>query len=205
MTSFPKDVIFKLNEMKKVDYYIPLYKNKLYNFYNRGNGKESIFFKEENYSYFLRQYDKYLSDCIDTFAYCLLPNHFHILGSVKTDVPNIVSESFRKFFISYSMSINIQEKRKGNLFQRGFKRKIIEDEKYFYSAVYYIHANPVHHGITKDLTQFKFSSYNVLCGNNKTSLNRDELLEWFGGQDKFIKYHIEMKRNIFNDNYMIED
>ncbi|GIK62028.1 MAG: hypothetical protein HND39_08025 [Ignavibacteriota bacterium] len=103
------------------------------------------------------------------------------------------------------MSINIQEKRKGNLFQRGFKRKIIEDEKYFYSAVYYIHANPVHHGITKDLTQFKFSSYNVLCGNNKTSLNRDELLEWFGGQDKFIKYHIEMKRNIFNDNYMIED
>lgn len=205
MTSFPKDVIFKLNEMKKVDYYIPLYKNKLYNFYNRGNGKESIFFKEENHSYFLRQYDKYLSDCIDTFAYCLLPNHFHILGSVKTDVPNIVSESFRKFFISYSMSINIQEKRKGNLFQRGFKRKIIEDEKYFYSAVYYIHANPVHHGITKDLTQFKFSSYNVLCGNNKTSLNRDELLEWFGGQDKFIKYHIEMKRNIFNDNYMIED
>ncbi|MBV6421934.1 MAG: hypothetical protein DAHOPDDO_03222 [Ignavibacteriaceae bacterium] len=205
MTSFPKDVIFKLNEMKKVDYYIPLYKNKLYHFYNRGNGKESIFFKEENYSYFLRQYDKYLSDCIDTFAYCLLPNHFHILGSVKTDVPNIVSESFRKFFISYSMSINIQEKRKGNLFQRGFKRKIIEDEKYFYSAVYYIHANPVHHGITKDLTQFKFSSYNVLCGNNKTSLNRDELLEWFGGQDKFIKYHIEMKRNIFNDNYMIED
>jgi REP element-mobilizing transposase RayT len=191
--------------MKKVDYYIPLYKNKLYHFYNRGNGKESIFFKEENYSYFLRQYDKYLSDCIDTFAYCLLPNHFHILGSVKTDVPNIVSESFRKFFISYSMSINIQEKRKGNLFQRGFKRKIIEDEKYFYSAVYYIHANPVHHGITKDLTQFKFSSYNVLCGNNKTSLNRDELLEWFGGQDKFIKYHIEMKRNIFNDNYMIED
>ena len=100
MTSFPKDVIFKLNEMKKVDYYIPLYKNKLYNFYNRGNGNESIFFKEENYSYFLRQYDKYLSDCIDTFAYCLLPNHFHILGSVKTDVPNIVSESFRKFFIS---------------------------------------------------------------------------------------------------------
>ena len=191
--------------MKKIDYYIPLYKNKLYHFYNRGNGTEKIFFKEENYYYFLKQYEKYLSDFIDTFAYCLLPNHFHILGRVKNDDPGIVSETFRKFFISYSMSINVQEKRKGNLFQRGFKRKIIEDEKYFYAAVYYIHSNPVHHGITKDLTQYKFSSYNSLCGNNKTILCRDELMEWFGGKNNFIEYHTEMKSKVFSDDYIIDD
>jgi len=111
--------------MKKIDYYIPLYKNKLYHFYNRGNGKEKIFFREENYLYFLRQYEKYLSDSVDTFAYCLLPNHFHLLGRIMIDNPDFVSEKFRKFFISYSRSINVQEKRKGNLFQRGFKRIII--------------------------------------------------------------------------------
>jgi REP element-mobilizing transposase RayT len=165
--------------MKKIDYYIPLYKNKLYHFYNRSNGKEKIFFKEENFFYFLRQYDKYLSDCIDTFAYCLLPNHFHFLGRIKTGDPDFVSENFRKFFISYSISINVQEKRKGNLFQRGFKRKIIENEKYFYSAVYYIHANPIHHRLIKDLTQYKFSSFNTLCSDNTTKLCRNEVIDWF--------------------------
>jgi len=191
--------------MKKIDYYIPLYKDKLYHFYNRGNGNEKIFFKEENYFYFLRQYEKYLSDSIDTFAYCLLPNHFHLLGRIKLNNPDIVSENFRKFFISYSMSINVQEKRKGNLFQRGFKRKVIENEKYFYAAVYYVHANPVHHGLIKDLTQYKFSSYTTLCGKDKTNLCRDELMEWFGGKNNFIKYHIEMKNNFFNDDYLIEE
>ena len=112
--------------MKKNDYYIPLFKDKLYHFYNRGNVKEEIFFREENYFYFLRQYDKYLSDSIDTFAYCLLPNHFHILGRAKINDPESISDNFRKLFISYSMSINVQEKGKGNLFQRGFGRKTIE-------------------------------------------------------------------------------
>jgi hypothetical protein len=103
------------------------------------------------------------------------------------------------------MSIHVQEKRKGNLFQRGFKRKVMENEKYFYAAVYYIHANPVHHDLIKDLTQYKFSSYNTLYGNNKTNLCRNELMEWFGGKNDFIKYHTEMKSNLFNDDYMVED
>jgi REP element-mobilizing transposase RayT len=194
-----------VKKMKKIDYYIPLYKDTLYHIYNRGNGKEKIFFKEENYFYFLRQYEKYLSESIDTFAYCLLPNHFHLLGRVKHDNPHIVRENFRKFFISYSMSINAQEKRKGNLFQRGFKRKIIENEKYFYSAVYYIHANPIHHRLIKDLTQYKFSSFNTLCSDNITKLCRNEVIDWFGGKNNFIKFHKEMKNNFFNDDYMIEE
>lgn len=144
--------------MKKVDYYIPLYKDHLYHIYNRGNGKENIFFEERNYFYFLSQYEKYLFELLDTFAYCLLPNHFHLLVRPKVNNPEKVAEQFRKLFISYSMSINKQEKRKGNLFQRGFKRKIIENEKYFYSAVYYIHSNPVHHRMVKDLTEYKFST-----------------------------------------------
>jgi REP element-mobilizing transposase RayT len=191
--------------MKKIDYYIPLYKNKLYHIYNRGNGKEQIFFKEENYYYFLRQFKKYLGDSIETFAYCLLSNHFHLLGRIKEDNPDAVSDNFRKFFISYSMSLNKQEKRHGNLFQRPFKRKMIDDEKYFYAAVYYIHANPVHHGLVKDLREYKFSSFNALYGYHKTNLCRDEVMEWFGGRNNFIKYHIEMKHNYFSDNYIIED
>ena len=191
--------------MKKIDYYIPLYKNKLFHIYNRGNGNENIFYNNENYYYFLKQYDKYLTESVDTFAYCLLTNHFHLLVRIKIDDPETVSENFRKFFISYSMSINKQEKRRGNLFQRGFKRKIIDDERYFYAAVYYIHANPVHHGLVNNMREYNFSSFKSLVGNRKTKLRRDEVLKWFGGKKNFIDYHSGIQRRIYSDDYMIED
>ena len=191
--------------MKKIDYYIPMYKGNLYHVYNRGNGKEMLFYQQKNYYYFLKQYEKYLYNLIDTFAYCLLKNHFHLLVRPKINEPDLISEQFRKFFISYSMSVNKQEKRRGSLLQRGFKRKNIDDENYFYSAVYYVHSNPVHHKIATDLTKYKYSSYRTLAGDGNTKLCRKEATEWFGGRRKFIDYHEEKKRTYFSDNYIIED
>ena len=68
---------------------IPLHEGKFYHIYNRGNNRETLFYTEANYKYFLKKYDKYLSEYIDTYAYCLLPNHFHLLISVKElkDIP----------------------------------------------------------------------------------------------------------------------
>jgi REP element-mobilizing transposase RayT len=191
--------------MKKIDYFIPLYKDHLYHIYNRGNGKEQIFFNEENYNFFLRRYFNYTADILETFAYCLLANHFHLLVRPKVNEPDLISERFRKFFISYSMAINTQEKRKGNLFQRAFKRKLVEDEKYFYSAVFYIHSNPVHHNIIEDLTKYRFSSYNLLISDKETYLSRNEVMGWFGGKKNFIEFHTEVKKNYFSENCIIED
>jgi REP element-mobilizing transposase RayT len=151
------------------------------------------------------QYEKYLFELLETFAYCLLPNHYHLLVRPKVNNPEKISEQFRKLFISYSMSINKQEKRKGNLFQRGFKRKIIENEKYFYSAVYYIHSNAIHHGLVNDLAKYKFSSYNSLISNKSTKLCRDEVLEWFGGYKNFVEEHKNIQHKYFNDNYIIDE
>ncbi len=199
------DLHFWINFMKRTDYNVPLYEGNLYHIYNRGNGKEKIFFSEENYYYFLRRYEKYICNYVDTFAYCLLPNHFHLLIRIKNVDPETVSGNFRKFFISYSMSVNEREKRRGNLFQRGFKRKLIENERYFYTAVYYIHYNPVHHNIVKDLKKYKFSSYNNLISNDKTILCRDEVMEWFGGRGNFIDYHSQTKDRNFSNEYLIEE
>lgn len=48
----------------------------VYHIYNRGNNGETIFPEERNYGYFLQLYEKYISSIADTFAYCLMPNHF---------------------------------------------------------------------------------------------------------------------------------
>ncbi len=67
-----------------------------YHIYNRGNNSEQIFYKPENYRYFLRKYDKYFSDCLDTFAYNLLNNHFHFAVKVKEKSELITLDDFIK-------------------------------------------------------------------------------------------------------------
>ncbi len=62
----------------------PLEYNCYYHIFNRGNNRENIFKEERNYRYFLKLYAKYIEPVADTFAYCLLPNHFHLLVRTKT-------------------------------------------------------------------------------------------------------------------------
>ena len=59
--------------------------NRIYHIYNRGINGEDIFKEERNYKYFLEKYAKYIEPIADTFAYCLLKNHFHIAIRTKSE------------------------------------------------------------------------------------------------------------------------
>src|SRR5688572_68367 len=56
-----------------------------YHVYNRAHGNEKMFRSEDNYNYFLQQYKHYISPLVDTFCYCLMPNHFHFLIRCKNE------------------------------------------------------------------------------------------------------------------------
>lgn len=56
-----------------------------YHIYNRANGSEKLFLSDENYRYFLKKYNEYVSPIVDTFCYCLMSNPFHFLIRVKKD------------------------------------------------------------------------------------------------------------------------
>ena len=66
-----------------IDYYPALYPGEYFHIFNRGNNRENVFYKPENSAYFLKKHTKYLLPILDTYAYCLLPNHFHLLVRVK--------------------------------------------------------------------------------------------------------------------------
>lgn len=61
----------------------PLRPEQFYHIYNRGNAGTRIFFKGRNYTYFLGKYATYSDGYWDTCAYCLLPDHFHLLIRIK--------------------------------------------------------------------------------------------------------------------------
>lgn len=64
----------------------PLNPGCIYHIYNRAIGSEKLFLNNENYSFFLKRYRHFISPVADTFCYCLMPNHFHFLVRIKSDI-----------------------------------------------------------------------------------------------------------------------
>ena len=164
----------------------PIEFDKYYHIFNRGNNHEKLFYTDQNYLYFLKKYKKYLIEHVATYAYCLMPNHFHLL--IKTKSEN-VSDQFRRFFQSYALSINKQEGRTGSLFTKPFRRLAVENEDYMKWLVFYIHYNPEKHCIISNFKNFRHSSFQALVSDSKTDLERNDLFEFFGGQKKFMEFH----------------
>lgn len=201
----------------KTDYYPPLEPERYYHIYNQGNDGLNIFCIPENYAYFLKKFDQYLSDFIELFCFCLMPNHFHALikmkegstiiknarkirGFRRMEIDNfkivngnlsgdLVSEMIRRFFMAYTKAVNKQQHRSGSLFRKGFKRKKIDSVEYLRQMVYYIHHNPEHHGFTNDFRDYPWSSYQRILDPAKTKLKKDEVLGWFDDRDNYIFFH----------------
>lgn len=173
-----------------------------YHIYNRGINRGRIFFEDRNYDFFLRRFKKYVFEHVDLLAYCLMPNHFHMLVrinefEVQEDIfLSVVEKVFKNFFISYAKAINAAYGRTGALLQYKFKRKEVNDEEYFSWLVFYIHSNPVKSGFTHSLDQYQYTSYVEILQNDNSLVKSNDILNWFGGLDAFEDFH---RRNLESD------
>lgn len=180
---------------------------KIYHIYNHGNADDNLFRTDENYLYFLRKYKQLIYPMVNTYAFCLMPNHFHFLLKVKDENSLIKLESFSNltglqvekriikqfgnFFNGYSKAFNKMFGRKGKLFLLPFKRKPVANSVHFLNTWKYIHYNPVHHGFCAQPIAWPFSSihdYN-LKNSDRVALaeaqrNSDSILK-FGAANEF--------------------
>ena len=83
---------------------------------------------------------------------------------------------------------------KGHLFNRPFKRIEVKDNAHLTQLFIYIHANIIKHGLSKDFIYYKWSSYLAILSSQPTHIKREEVLDWFGGKEKFILAHREMAK-----------
>lgn len=132
--------------------------NEYYHLYNRGTEKRLIFLDKNDYDYFLflmyicntvksiklrdvgNNFDRE-ETIVDIGAYCLMPNHFHILVHEKTE--GGISKYMLKLMTGYSMYLNKKYKRTGKLYEGVFKSIHANSDRYLKYLYSYIHLNPV--------------------------------------------------------------
>ncbi len=110
-------------------------KGYLYHIYNQGNNKQNIFYNRDNYLFFLKKVNTYILPYTDVLAWCLMPNHFHLMVLVKSihevtsshPVSNkrTLNNSIAILLRSYTRAINKQNSRSGSLFREATKAECI--------------------------------------------------------------------------------
>lgn len=207
--------------------------NEFFHIYNRTNNKELLFKNDTNRLFFLDRYHFYNSPFLDTYSWNLLPNHFHILAKIKSietitahlqnkhpekrcktekgflngklTIHDLIDNTLRRFMISYSMGFNTAHNRTGNLFYRPFKHVHVGHDSQFTQTVVYINANAQKHKLVKDFSKHKWSSYHSIISDKPTKLCRAELLEWFGGKERFIQIMKEQTNYYYFCDTQVDD
>lgn len=168
-----------------------------YHIFNRGVNSKMVFLSDENCSFFLRKVKLYLIPYFDIYAYCLMPNHFHLLLKLKSEINGIspfkdsglhsegcfFSKQIGRLISSYTQAFNKVYQRSGPVFESPFKRIRIDSEEFLRNLVIYIHQNP------ENFQNYKFSSYLAVLSETQTLLRRNEVMEWFGDRENFIACH----------------
>jgi hypothetical protein len=77
------------------------------------------------------------------------------------------------------------------------RRVRIDEDHRASNTVFYIHKNPVHHGLASRIDEWPFTSYREYTRNLFWMVNSHEVIEWFGTIENFIRFHqqpIERKK-----------
>ena len=212
-----------------------LVSDNIYHVFNRGVEKRDVFIEDRDYLRFISDLglfndtkpaynvglklkqsnidsrNQYVSEkkLVDILAFCLMPNHFHLLLRQKED--DGISKFMNKIGVGYTNYFNLKYKRVGPLFQGAFKAVLINEESQFLYIPYYIHLNPLdlkipnwkENGIKKPkiafefLDSYKWSSHRDYAGESSfmNILNPNPLNEFFVNPENYKKDFINFMKD----------
>jgi REP element-mobilizing transposase RayT len=171
-----------------------------YHVYNKAVTDNKLFIEEKNYNIFLSKIKKYLLDCVDILAYCLMPNHYHLLIQVKTiELP----KAMQQLALSYSASFNKEYQRVGHLFQGRYKLKQIDDQTYLDHLSMYIHLNPSSAGLVRKPEDWQYSSYREYIGlRTPDFINLMVVLDLIGSPEETSLLRKQNEYRVYVEDYM---
>jgi hypothetical protein len=65
----------------------------------------------------------------------------------------------------------------------------VNEENHFIPLINYCHFKSQRHGFVNDFKEWEFSSYHSILKNDQALLASQKVLDWYGGEDAFLKAH----------------
>lgn len=162
-----------------------------YHIYNRGARQLTIFREPDNYSFVISRPERYSKDFkLSVIAFCLMPNHYHLLVRQDGDKPAGLLPRF--VFNSYTKAYNKRYQSSGTLFEHRFQSKVIKDNGHLLHLCRYIHANPVKDGFVTDPARWPYSNYLEWIGERQGELvDRDFIRNQFASGAEYRAFVLE--------------
>ena len=184
-----------------------------YHIYNCGNNKSNLFLDDSDYRYFemllgrglssKKSFDKFsrqypnFSDGVELHAYCLMPDHFHLL-LYQNDVSEI-NKFMRSVGTAYSMYFNKKHKRTGQLYESRFKAIQIQPDERLEHISRYIHLNPISY------MTYAHSSYSDYIYSPRDWVTTEFILKRFKTPKLYADFIADYEgANKANDKYLQE-
>lgn len=180
---------------------IEMVNDEYYHVFNCGVEKRNIFTNQEELQFFFNGLKIFNKDdtnplvkdskkLVEIVAYCLLPNHFHLLLKQKSD--NGISRFMQKLCTSYVMFFNTKHKKSGSLFQGRFKSNHLSGEYTLPTLSSYVNLNYKHHKMEIGTQTVKSSIFEYL-GKEKddcicSEIEVNNILSEVGGSKEYKKY-----------------
>ena len=157
----------------------------------RGNDRQKIFTSDADWKKDLSLLkDKSKRYGLVILAYCLMPNHVHIIVIPKKE--DSVGRVFKYAHMQYSQYYNEKIHTTGHLFQGRFFSSIM-DELHTMACARYIERNPVRAKMVQKPHLWEWSSAKAHCGINKyDELEVNKLFDYIEETQKTWKAFIEM-------------
>jgi putative transposase len=155
----------------------------LYHIITRGNNRRHIFRSHYDHLKFLDFLESQKTKRpFYLYAYCLMPNHVHLLAEMQDDP---ISRVMQALLTAYSQYHNRKYRKVGHLFQGRYKAILCQTDRYLAELVRYIHLNPVRAKMVARPEDYEYSGHRAYLGMDRSGLvDAEPVLRHFGANKK---------------------
>lgn len=169
------------------------------------NHRQKTFLNEGDYQAYLERLGRYRRQLgITVYAYCLMPNHVHLLVETGSQPLSRFVQGLQQ---SYTQNFNRKHRKIGHLFQGRYKAILCYKDEYLLSLVRYIHLNPIRANMVQKVDDYLYSGHrNYLEGRTSEVLDPDRVLAMIGGRAGYRGFvQAGLRDGHREDYYQVED